>query len=486
MRPWAVETFEYMKNVQACPPGDPNYPCVKARTRQRGCDPNPLNLPCIAGVYSIKLVYELPLVSVNRPGFSFLTFFNRAQEHLADYLEGRAYYEGVVEPRPTDGLIDWIQVWKRIGIYRKLAPTLPRRSGDISQDARKIRMIQGAGSRHHNYIVGYIRGGNPAPWGSGSPIRLRDFIGRYPPAYACDGILAPDVKEACIQRWHDAYTTWKETIYGKLWPYIPQFTREDAKGFVRVFPEPGQPFTTQTAAVSIPHLPRLKDVSTLLKDMLTSRLLVAGGAEETPPYEGLYCPAGPWYLTGAACTGAGGGCGDITPNCNAAATATDSCVYSKSDIENLALSWGVGTGNNVALCYNDVVARAQSAGVSVPLTMLIWLNESNASNYNISRQDFGVNDPALECSFNAQITAFLNLPDYYRSGWSACFSSRPTTTYDPNNNCAGMPPRPMTDMEIFLAIFRSGTCDSPEGKDYACGIIRRWNWVSSCSMPSYP
>ncbi|OGY16847.1 MAG: hypothetical protein A2785_03725 [Candidatus Chisholmbacteria bacterium RIFCSPHIGHO2_01_FULL_49_18] len=306
MRPWAVETFEYLKNEQACPEDDPNFPCVKARQLQIGCSPNPWNLPCIAGTYGIDLrAYELPLVSVNRSGFDFLTYFNRNQEHLADYLEGRSYYEGIVESNPDDTL-GWISTWNRLGIFRKLASTLPRRQGQMIQDSKKISMIRGAGAvpqSNHDYIVGYVQGGNPAPWGSGTPMRLSNFNGHYPPEYACDAIADPFAQQVCIQNWVSNFDAWKETVYGKLWPYVPMFTREDAIGYVNVFPEPGQPFLTQSAQVSIPHLPRLKEVSDILKDMLTSRLLANSETPETPPYEGIACPAGPWYLQGAACTG---------------------------------------------------------------------------------------------------------------------------------------------------------------------------------------
>ena len=481
MRPWAGKNVEYLKNEQGCPADDPNFPCVRAREIQIGCGSNPGNLPCISGIYTVDLsAYELPLVSLNRPGFSFLTFFNRAQEHLADYLEGRSYYEGRVEPQISPWNLDWIAVWNRLGIMRKLTSVLPRHEGTTVQDARKIAMIQGAGSSHHNYIVSYTQGGEPSPWGSGTPVRLSSFNGNFPPEYSCDTIADPLAKNACIQDWRDDYEDWKDTIYGKLWPYVPMYTREDAKGFVSVFPEPGQPFTTQTAEVSIPHLPRLQDVSGMLKGMLTSRLIDEEIPEEALPYEGLACPAGPWYLQGAACQGAGGGCGDIEIDCNQGVSASSSCLFGQSDIENLAISWvGGASGNHVSECYGDVISRARSAGVSAPFAMLIWLNESNASNYNLSRQDFGINNPALECSFNAQITQFLTLPDAYRANYPQCFNSPPI------NPGTG---RPMTSMEAFLWIFRTGDCNpaNGDGQSYAAGIMDRWSWVSNCSMPSYP
>lgn len=481
MRPWAAKDFEYLKNEQGCPADDPNFPCVKARNPQPGCGDNPWNLPCISGTYTVDLsAYELPLVSVTRSGFDFLTFFNRAQEHLADYLEGRSYYNGEVEPVAIYNKLEWMQVFNKIGVLRKLTSTIPTRRGEAAQDTLKIRMINNAGTDHHNYIVGYRTGNNIAPWGTGSIVRLRNFIGNFPPLYTCSEIADEEAREACFLAWMLDYEAWTDTIYGKLWPYVPMFTREDAKGFVRVFPEPGQPFTTQTAEVSIPHLPRLDASSTLLQQLLSSPLSRGRDEPEILPYEGIACPAGPWYLTGAACTGSGGGCGDIEIDCNQSASATDSCVFSQSSIENLALSWvGGSTGNHVSECYNDVIAKSRSAGVNAAFAILIWLNESNASNYNLSRQDFGINNPAFECSFTAQINQFLTLPGSYRANYPSCFNSPPI------NPGTG---QPMTDMEAFLWIFRTGDCNpsNSDGQSYAAGIINRWNWVSSCSMPGYP
>lgn len=475
MRPWAAKTVVYLKNQQDCPPGHPSFPCV---------------VETIAGIYSIDLSqYELPLVSVNRPGFDYLTFFNRAQQHLADYLEGRSYYEGYLEAQASS-IPEFTSVWNRLGVLRKLLSLYPKNQGAAVQNSLKIRMIENAGDDHHNYIVGYVAGGDVVDWGSGNPIRLSDYAAdpeaRYPPEYFCALIDDSQLRKECQEEYQEDFEEWKESVYGKLWPYVPMFTREDAKGFVNVIPEPGQPFGYLSAAVSIPHLPRLNAVSTLLRRMLYSQFLEEEIEPETEPDMGPYCPAGPWLMSGAACYG-GGGCGDIEVDCNQSATAADTRVYDKATIRQLALNWvGGAPGNHVNECYNDVIARAKAAGVHPAFSMLIWLNESNASNYNLSRQDFGINDPALECSFTKQITAHLEKPDAYKAGWPQCFNNPPTTDLDPNNDCQPGIPRLMTEMEIFLAIYRSGDCDTATGKKYACNIRSRWSLVSSYPMPSYP
>jgi hypothetical protein len=469
MRPWAAKTVVYLKNQQDCPPTHPDFPCVIER---------------IAGDYSIDLSqYELPLVSVNRPEFEYLTYFNRAQEHIADYLEGRAYYDGYLEAQ-IPSATDFTYTWNRLGVLRKLLSLFPINSGRTIQNALKIRMIENAGDDHHDYIVGYVQGGNIANWGAGRAVRLSEFRAdpedRYPPEYTCALIDDPVEKQECQEEYQEDLEDWQESIYGKLWPYVPMFTREDAKGFVNVYPEPGQPFGYLSATVSIPHLPRLNKVSNLIRKMLYSHLMEEELEPETEADMGQYCPAGPWFMSGAACYGGGLGCGDIEVNCNQSATAVDDCVKDKNAIRNLALSWvGGAPGNHVDECYNDVIARAKDASVRPDFSMLIWLNESNASNYNISRQDFGINDPSLECDFDKQITAHLQKPDAYIAGWPHCFNNPPI------NPGTG---QPMTQLEAFLWIYRTGDCDpnNSNGQTYAEGIIDRWSWVSNCPLPTYP
>lgn len=134
----------------------------------------------------------------------------------------------------------------------------------------------------------------------------------------------------------------------------------------------------------------------------------------------------------------------------------------------LALNWVSGQpGNHVLECYNDVVKRAKSKGVNAALLLLIWLNESNASNYNLSVEDFGIHDSSVR-GFVPQITQFLNLPSSYKSNYSQCFGKG-------------------NDMQAFLRIFRSGNCTDQKGLDYANDIKSRWPWVSpGCQFPKSP
>jgi hypothetical protein len=482
MRPWAVIEIEYMKNEQECPTTHPSYPCLQ-------------NLA--AGDYSIDLSeYELPLVSVNRPGFdNLLTYFNRAQEHLADYLEGRSYYEGLAEPSlsysdpydPYSLTSASYQVWNRLGVLRKLLSS--QRQDELK--SQNIANTQSPDQTIHDYIVAYQSGGEPSAWATGTPVRMSEFIGNEPPVYDCTGITDQQAFNQCVRNFNLIQQDWLNSVYGKLWAYVPMVSREDTIGYVSVLPEPGQPFTTQTNEVSIPHLNRLESVSSILQNMLSSYYLREAdpyldpyGDIEIEPYEGFVCPAGPWNFCPSG-PGMGPGeapyCDNTDVDCNQTATATDSCIHDIQTIASLASRWVSGApGNNVNQCYNDVIARATSANINPALTMLIWLNESNASNYNITPYDFGVLDDSDACSFVNQINHFLGLPGFYRSVLPTCYSNPPMIT-DLQGNF-----RSMTDIEVFLAIFQSGDCDIPSGQSYALGLLDRWDWVSPCITPTRP
>ena len=169
-------------------------------------------------------------------------------------------------------------------------------------------------------------------------------------------------------------------------------------------------------------------------------------------------------LSGAAGTFASSG--DVDCNQSAASVSLPRTLNRQQTFQ-LALNWiGGQTGNHVLECYNDVAGRAKNSGVNVALTLLLWLNESNASNYGISPADFGIR--ALDNQgFNAQITRFLNLPSSYRSNYGSCFGRG-------------------NDTIAFLRLFRSGNCTDEAGLKYANGIVSKWNFITSCPFPQSP
>ncbi len=113
-------------------------------------------------------------------------------------------------------------------------------------------------------------------------------------------------------------------------------------------------------------------------------------------------------------------------DCDQTATATDACVASKAAVKNIADNWGVGPGNHVEECYNDVIAKSKEVGVDPRISMTIWLNESNASNYELYKrlgeppQDFGIPARAGD-GFTAQITTFLNFYKSSHQTYASCY-----------------------------------------------------------------
>ena len=175
----------------------------------------------------------------------------------------------------------------------------------------------------------------------------------------------------------------------------------------------------------------------------------------------------------------GTGDGGSEVNCNQ--TASDISlpkIISKEELYKLALRWSPGLtdvkkNNHIRECYNDVIRKAKNAGVNPAFALMIWTNESNGSNYDISLQDFGINKKDLEGDFNKQIERFLKLPASYKANYPECFGHG------------------LTDMEAFAYIFKTGNhCnadDPPYDPSYYNNLLPIWNWfVDDCPLPSYP
>lgn len=164
--------------------------------------------------------------------------------------------------------------------------------------------------------------------------------------------------------------------------------------------------------------------------------------------------------------------GEINCNVNASPISLKGAL-GKDALEALALRWSPGlTGNHVQDCYYDVIQRAKSAGVNPGLALWLWLHESNASNYNISKEDFGVHYGQPE-GFVAQITAFLARAksDTYRNSGSVC------------NGAA------KNDLQAWAYVYRSGKCDGndPGAKSFYDDLLNGWGAVNpGCSLPSSP
>jgi hypothetical protein len=123
-------------------------------------------------------------------------------------------------------------------------------------------------------------------------------------------------------------------------------------------------------------------------------------------------------------------------------------------------------GNHVMECYNDVVKKSLAAGVDPGFTLFLWLNESNASNSNLTNLDFGVTNLAGK-GFTAQIQRFLGYPSAYKSNFPQCFGKG-------------------DDTGAFWAIFLTGNCTPGAGKPYTDLFTVLWSAVSQCPIPTFP
>ena len=221
-----------------------------------------------------------PLLSITdttKPDY-LLPYVDKAQRYLADYLEGRAYYEGVTEavnPTPEQQA----DLFTRLGVFRKLAPKTYQdklKRAVILRAAGQFSSIENpygfppATKEIHNYLV--------AEW-SGSQVYLKDFVNNWAPLSE-----EFDQDQAVYAA---AYEAWKNLDAGKwyqLWPYVPMFTREDSKGYIEIVdsnppPEPWSPpgstpveinaSNKKTVEVIHPHLSRTYEVSTSLSYLLT-------------------------------------------------------------------------------------------------------------------------------------------------------------------------------------------------------------------------
>src|SRR3989338_5978669 len=271
-----------------------------------------------------------PLLSITDPkkaDYS-LPYNDKAQRYMADFLEGRAYYEPFVESPDDDNFFNMIQqsnqftseelsliqtygledipdeakkntikakinsgfMFNRLGVFRKLAPK-------TYQDELKRALIQGgsgsfggsgnpygfdpASPTVHNYVVG--------SW-QGQQVTLKDFVDNWAP-------LPKEYENDPDESYAQAYYAWKNQDGGKwyvLWPYVPMFTREDTTGIIEIVdsnppPDPYYPgggykeqnkSNTTTVEVSHPHLARTYEVATSLSYLLTPQAVHEGA---TPP-----------------------------------------------------------------------------------------------------------------------------------------------------------------------------------------------------------
>ena len=129
------------------------------------------------------------------------------------------------------------------------------------------------------------------------------------------------------------------------------------------------------------------------------------------------------------------------------------------------------TGDHVLECYNDVARKSLAAGISPAFTFLMWINESGGSNYNISNQDWGINNSQV-VGLNAQLARFLQLPAVYKSTYSECFGKTRTDTE--------------TFFDLFAVGLQGGQCVPEAGQPYIDLFNSLWSAYTTCPFTGYP
>lgn len=234
--------------------------------------------------------FVTPLLSVTDPAKEDSTaeFETQGKRYLADYLEGRAYYE----PEPEEEFINPVQsqdIFKRLGVIRKLTP-------HTQQDKLKRILIKRG---HGDYkslneleeLYGFrpasvfVHGETPA-----GPLTLSDFYNHWAPIPE-DFVTSEEYLEA-YSVWADCDDQGKNcSQWYQAWPYVPMFTREDAVGYIVPFDEPGQT-SSDTTTVYHPHLARTYEASSALQQLLSPWILKE--KSEDPDLPSKWISPAPW------------------------------------------------------------------------------------------------------------------------------------------------------------------------------------------------
>jgi hypothetical protein len=179
--------------------------------------------------------------------------------YLADYFEGTAYYDGE-KYDPGNNEQNRNLVWET-GVFRKLSTI-------DDQNEQKIDMIK----KGYDYEVtdGELSA-RMNEWKS-QPYAYNGTTGRFP----------PDKNDP---NYEENKEKWLKTKYGKLWNYVPLFTREDAPGkmIVKIAHDPGKISLpdgvigkqiddhTIEYPVAFPHIARLYEATKKIHEIITQR-----------------------------------------------------------------------------------------------------------------------------------------------------------------------------------------------------------------------
>lgn len=164
---------------------------------------------------------------------------------------------------------------------------------------------------------------------------------------------------------------------------------------------------------------------------------------------------------------------DTDVNCNQnAPEANVPGIISKEAFVSLAQRLITEGETNAEACYNDVIAKARSRGINPAYALVVWLLESNASNYGASVEDFGIHLADVR-GFNDQIERFFG-----------------TVTSGLYTSCAGNSFW-KDKMEATLYMYRTGNCVKSGNTDGAFyyTAVKDFFWPAvapGCAFPTSP
>jgi len=234
------------------------------------------------------------------------SYEKKAQQYLADYLGGRAYYELEVEPTQQELKANpqlQYDLFIRLGVFRKLAPlslqdkfkrAMIYRASGIPAAANPNNLepldfftnyygFEPASPIVENYPVTCLWGNNIVaftqyndftnPCGNSQNIRLSTFD---------ETNWAPLPEEFnTLKEYASASAAWKILDGGqidpdtgkiielgkwaKTWPYVPMFSREDLQGYIRAVNPNADPTVNP---VYHPHLARTYELSSAISTLL--------------------------------------------------------------------------------------------------------------------------------------------------------------------------------------------------------------------------
>ncbi len=257
---------------------------------------------------------------------------------------------------------------------------------------------------------------------------------------------------------------------------------------------PGSERPGTNAKLYIPHLGSiydyfLKGIQKALRPKEAGIAISTIGQALAPaynPYESIACPtsaeppANIDFREGILCETTPNECNPNTP-----IPAGYDGVFKENVINFAKYGWVAEGGKNslVEYCYNTVVSKSLEARVNPIYTLAIWIQESDASNYNSNVttcdptrpantvQDFGINDRSIAGNFAAQLNRFLRLPYYYPNNYGQCFE----------DGC---------NLATFSRVYQQGASSSCMVNNNAIGYAAKTKQtmtrIYSACQPKYP